>query len=280
MDSLIEMIKENFKSDNVEPLVLTISSSVWHLLDTEQATISKTMSSISIPEISGKISKFQYKVSDAKIEMFSLPSNGISFQKYDHGVYLKIKGVQFRASAKAKVGLVKKSCLLCLPLPSLKGGIIVTSENVSLDVKLAWHDYKFTPKISMESNIKLKFTGSLKPLNIVAKFVDVKALLKDKIENLIDKNIVNKLDKGVNSLGNPHLQQLKTKISSAGYNFLFESPIDWTVRNNNLRIAVKLNGRWKSGAREHDREGAVEPSERWRGHELHPLSPILLNQKV
>ncbi|CAJ0591359.1 unnamed protein product [Cylicocyclus nassatus] len=240
-DSLVKLIQNSIgPSDTVEPLVLTISSRIFGLLDRESDAINRTANSITFPEIEGEIENLlRYKAWGAKIQSFLIPSSNIFFEKYGDGIYLKVQGIVFRATANLEVGMASNCLLFCLPLPTLDGTIKVSSTNVILDVKLLWDGSKFVPYVTMESNIKIKFGKGLKILNLVDALFDIKTMLMDKIREIIDKNVVTKLDEIVTSSGNNELQRLEYKLSNAGYAVLFNSPIDWTVRNNVLRIAVK-----------------------------------------
>ncbi|CAJ0591361.1 unnamed protein product [Cylicocyclus nassatus] len=219
--------------DIVKPLMLTISPKTWKLLDTEKAIINETIRSISIPEHSEMLSLVQYKVWDAKIDSYSFSSSGISFMKFDSGIYLKIEGVKFHASARIEVGIVNNSWIQWLPLSSLRGGINIASYNVGLKAKMVWDDFKFTPNISIKSNIRLTFTNHFEILNTV------EPLLKDMIAKIIDKKVAEELNEAVKNFVNPHLQQLKDKVSHAGYGFLIKGPMKWTVQNSTLQITFR-----------------------------------------
>ncbi|KAK6754751.1 hypothetical protein RB195_013627 [Necator americanus] len=232
--------EEHRKIDANEPLILTVSPKLWNLLETKANIISDTIKSITFPEFSGKKGLLKYRIWDGRVEHFSLPKSGVSFQDMSNGVHLSMKDVQFHASVRGRLEIGKKIFGKWVRLARMSGHVKGKSENANLDLILKWNDFKFVPTVSMNSNVRVDFTDNLRKLNFLRK--KVQKMVTSKANSEIPKKIVEAIERQVN----PRLQKLKEKMISMGF---AEYDIEWTVQNNILRVMVKP----KSG------KGSVSP---------------------
>ncbi|EYC08969.1 hypothetical protein Y032_0063g3460 [Ancylostoma ceylanicum] len=213
-----------------EPITLTLSPKIWNLLETKANIINDAVTSITFPDFSGKESLVKYKVWDGKVDHFSVPKSGVSFQDMNNGVHLSMKGVQFGASIKGRVELGKKVLGKWVRIARMSGEIKAKSESVNLDVVLAWNDFKFVPTVNMDSNVRVDFTHHLRNLNFLRS--RIQKMVTSKVNSEVPKKIIEAVEQQVN----PRLQKLKEKMISMGYT---QYDIEWIVQNNILRVAVK-----------------------------------------
>ncbi|CAJ0591350.1 unnamed protein product, partial [Cylicocyclus nassatus] len=169
----------------------------------------------------------RYHIWNGKIDSFVLPSNGASFKDLYNGVHIRIKGVRLTASAQGRVEVGTSLLGNWLSVANMNGGIKLKSKKVDLDVKFVWNNFQFVPIMSMDSNIRLSFTGSFKVLAIVKYIIEKKVALK------IESGVAKKLSEFVKKKINPHLLQLKQKMMSVG---IRNYPVEWMVQNNSLHM--------------------------------------------
>ncbi|KAL6739907.1 hypothetical protein Aduo_013305 [Ancylostoma duodenale] len=219
------VICEENKVNPNEPITLTVSPKIWNLLETKANIINDAVTSITFPDFDGKKSLVKYRVWDGKVDHFSVPKSGVSFQDMNNGVHLSIKGAQFGASIKGRLEIGKK-----IRIARMSGEIKAKSESVNLDVKLVWNDFKFIPTVNMDSNVRVDFTHHLKPLKFLRK--EIQKIVTSKVNSGVAKKITEAIEQQVN----PRLQKLKEKMISMGYK---EYDMEWTVQNNILRVVVK-----------------------------------------
>ncbi|KIH62524.1 hypothetical protein ANCDUO_07192 [Ancylostoma duodenale] len=183
------------KINDGEPLTLTISPKIRNLLETKAKIINDTLTSLKFPEQSGQL-----------------------------------RGVNFRASINGKVEVGKTMFGRWIPLIGMSGGIKVTSETAALDVKLAWKNFKFTPTVTMDSNVNIGFTSSLWMLYFLRSKIEKEFTRRINIE--VSKKLVEAIELQVN----PWLQTLQQTMISMGYDHY---DIDWAVQENHLRVSLK-----------------------------------------
>ncbi|EPB78322.1 hypothetical protein ANCCEY_02552 [Ancylostoma ceylanicum] len=224
-----ERCEEN-KVDINEPITLTVSPKIWTLLETKANIINDAVTSITFPDFDGKKSLVKYRVWDGKVDHFSVPKSGVSFQDMNNGVQLSIKGAQIGASVKGRVEIGKKIFGKWIRLARMSGEMKAKSENVNLDVKLVWNDFTFIPTVNMDSSVRVDFTRHLKTLNFLRK--EVQKMVTSKVNSEVPKKIVEAIEQQVN----PRLQKLKEKLISMGYT---QYDMEWAVQNNILRVAFK-----------------------------------------
>ncbi|KHJ77244.1 hypothetical protein OESDEN_23136 [Oesophagostomum dentatum] len=205
---------------------------VWDLLETKADLINSAVKSIKIPELSGQNDFAKYELWGGKVENLSVPKAAVSFQDMSNGVRINVKGVQFRASVKARVEIGKNIFGKWIHLPRMTGGITANSEKANLDVMLQWDDFKFVPTITMDSKISLSFTSHLKIVNLS------RGKLQELVSSKVNSEVPKKIAEAVENHVNPHLQQLKLQMLSKGFG---DYDIEWTVQNSSLRVAVKPN---------------------------------------
>ncbi|KAL6739905.1 hypothetical protein Aduo_013303 [Ancylostoma duodenale] len=206
-----------------EPITLTISPKIWNLLETKADIINDAMKSITFVDFRGKESAVRYKVRDGKVNHFSVPKSGASFQDFNNGVHLSMKGVQFGASFQGRADVGRRI------LPIL-GEIRAKSESANLNIVLAWNDFKFVPSMTMDSNVRVEFTRNLGRLKFLTN--RIQEMVTSKVNSEVPKKIIETIEQQVN----PRLQKLREVIMSMGYK---EYDMGWTVQNNILRVAVK-----------------------------------------
>ncbi|KHJ84377.1 hypothetical protein OESDEN_15911 [Oesophagostomum dentatum] len=213
-----------------QPLTLTISPKIWNLLETKAGLINGAVTSITFPEFSGKKSLVKYRVWDGKVDHFSVPKSGVSFQDMNNGVHLSMKNVQFGARTNGRVEIGKKVFGKWVRIARMSGEIKAKTEGANLDIKLTWNDFKFVPTVTMNSDVRVDFTKNLRKLNFLRS--RVQKMVNSKVNSEVPKKIIDL----VNNKVNPRLQQLKQKLISMGFT---DYDIEWTVQNNILRVAIK-----------------------------------------
>ncbi|KAL6741870.1 hypothetical protein Aduo_015085 [Ancylostoma duodenale] len=218
------------KINDGEPLTLTISPKIWNLLETKAKIINDTLTSLKFPEQSGQEGSVSYRLWEGKLEHFSISKWDISFGSMGSGVHLSLRGVNFRASINGKVEVGKTMFGRWIPLIGMSGGIKVTSETAALDVKLAWKNFKFTPTVTMDSNVNIGFTSSLWMLYFLRSKIEKEFTRRINIE--VSKKLVEAIELQVN----PWLQTLQQTMISMGYDHY---DIDWAVQENHLRVSLK-----------------------------------------
>ncbi|KAL6739906.1 hypothetical protein Aduo_013304 [Ancylostoma duodenale] len=229
--STLSIVKCDQKKVNVnEPITLTISHKIWNLLETKANIINDAVTSITFPDFDGKESLVKYKVWNGKVNHFSVPKAGVSFQDMNNGVHLSMKDVQFGASVKGRVDIGKKVLKKWVRIARMSGEIKAKSASANLDVVLAWNDFKFIPTVNMDSNVRVDFTHHLERLNFLRS--RIQKMVTSKVNSEVPKKIVEAIEQQVN----PRLQKLKEKMISMGYT---QYDIEWTVQNNILRVALK-----------------------------------------
>ncbi|VDO09979.1 unnamed protein product [Haemonchus placei] len=173
-----------------------------------------------------QVKKFlKYKVWNGHIEHFAIPKTGVTFEDMKNGVHLRVKGLQFRGSVRARLRIGTR-----LGRIRISGGIKVKSSNAELNVILKWNDFTFTPTISMKSNLRIDFTRHLRRFNAIRKPFQKFAT------RAVNKKVSEKLVELVHKQLNPRLRKLKQKLIARG---LANYGIEWAVQNQILRVAVK-----------------------------------------
>ncbi|XGW02578.1 hypothetical protein V3C99_014540 [Haemonchus contortus] len=196
-----------------EPLTLTISPKIWKLLETKAELINNLVKSIKIPEKEEKIKMFlKYKVWDGHIEHLSIPKTGVTLEKMNNGIHLRLKDVQFSGSIQARLYV---------------GGWL---SRIGLDVILKWNDFTFTPIITMNSDLHIDFTSRFRKFNAFRRYFQKLAT------QAVNKKVPEKLVELIKEKLNPKLQKLKRKLMARG---LTDYDIEWTVQNQILRVALK-----------------------------------------
>ncbi|CAJ0589189.1 unnamed protein product [Cylicocyclus nassatus] len=216
-----------------EPLAVTITPKIWNLLETKAHIINAAVSSITFPELEGKEHLVKYRVWDGRVEQFSVPANGVSFQDVNNGVYLSVKGVQFQARIHGRVEIGKKVFGKWVRIARMSGDITAKSEHANLDVNLAWDDFKFIPTVTMDSNVRVDFTHHLRRLNFL------RSKVEKAVNSKVDSEVPNKLIHAIEDKANPRLQKLKQKLIDMGIN---NHELDWRIMNGTLRITLKPKG--------------------------------------
>ncbi|KAL6725686.1 hypothetical protein Aduo_007722 [Ancylostoma duodenale] len=217
-----------------EPLAVAITPKIWNLLTTKANFISNVVTSIKFPDFDGKKSLVKYRVWDGKVDHFSVPQSGVSFMDMDNGVHLSIQNVQFHASVRGRVELGKKVFGKWIRIARMSGDIKAKSENAGMDVKLVWNDFKFTPTVAMNSNVRIDFTHNLKRyLNFLRS--RVQKAVTSKVNSEVPKLLIKAIEEKVN----PRLQKLKQKIIEMG---ITQYGIEWKVQNNILRVILRPKG--------------------------------------
>ncbi|KIH47527.1 hypothetical protein ANCDUO_22411 [Ancylostoma duodenale] len=183
-------------------------------------------------------SMVKYRVWDGKVHQFSVPQSGVSFMNMDNGIHLSIKNVQFHASVRGRVELGKKVFGKWVRIARMSGDIKAKSENAGMDVKLVWNDFKFTPTVTMNSNVRIDFTHNLKRyLNFLRS--KVQKMVTSKVNSEVPKLTRLQLIKAIEEKVNPRLQKLKRKIIEMG---ITQYGIEWKVQNNILRVILRPKG--------------------------------------
>ncbi|VDM68226.1 unnamed protein product [Strongylus vulgaris] len=213
-----------------EPITLTISPKIWNLLETKADIINNALKSITFPEFSGRKSLIKYRVWDGKIEHFTVPKTGVSFQDMNNGIHLSMKNVQFRVSVRGRIEIGKKVFGKWVRIARMSGEIKAKSESAELDIKLTWNDFSFTPTVTMNSNVRVDFTDNLRKLNFL------RSEVQKRVRSMVNSKVPEKIAEAIQRQVNPRLQKLKQKMAEKGYK---NYDIEWIVQNNILRVAVK-----------------------------------------
>ncbi|CAJ0592034.1 unnamed protein product [Cylicocyclus nassatus] len=215
---LATVTSHNIKPFNVnEPLALTISPKVWNLLETKATVIEDAVKSIEVPEVGDRKWWYMFKAWNIKFTKFKVPRSGVSFENMRNGVYIKIKGAQLEARARAKFRL--------LFVTSGSGDVMGTTDRLNIDARLSWSDFSFTPKVDLDSNLRLKFHGPIKILNLIKKF----------LARLIDKKLKKLAVRAIEKEVNPHLQEFKRKMVAKG---LTSYTVQLSVQRNSLHVSI------------------------------------------
>ncbi|RCN24500.1 hypothetical protein ANCCAN_29802 [Ancylostoma caninum] len=100
-----------------------------------------------------------------------------------------------------------------------------------MDIILVWNDFKFTPTITMNSNVHIDFTHNLKRyLNFL------RGKVQSTVTSKVNSEVPKLLAKAIEEKVNPRLQQLKQKIIGMG---ITQYGIEWKVQNNILRVILR-----------------------------------------
>ncbi|VDM65332.1 unnamed protein product [Strongylus vulgaris] len=213
-----------------KPFTLTVTPAIWNILETEENIINEAVTSITIPEFSGQQELVKYRIWDGRVDYFSVPKSGASFQDMSNGARICLKGVKFRATVKGRVELGKKVFGKWVQIARMSGDIKATCENADVDVVLAWNDFKFTPTATVNSDFHIEFTHHLRNLDFLRH--EIQKRVRHKVNDEVPKKLVEVIEQEVN----PKLQNFKEKMIAKGYS---DYEIEWNVENNALQISIK-----------------------------------------
>ncbi|RCN32575.1 hypothetical protein ANCCAN_21615 [Ancylostoma caninum] len=218
-----------------DPLAVAITPKIWNLLTTKANFISNVVTSIRFPDFGGKKSMVKYRVWNGRVDHFSVPQSGVSFLDMNNGIHLSITNIQFHATTRGRVELGKKVFRKWVRIARMSGDIKAKSANAGIDIVLVWNDFKFTPTVTMNSNVRIDFTHNLRRyLNFL------RSRVQKMVTSKVNSEVPKLLNKAIQEKVNPRLQKLKQKIIEMG---ITQYGIEWKVQNNILRVILRPRGR-------------------------------------
>ncbi|CAJ0604589.1 unnamed protein product [Cylicocyclus nassatus] len=214
--------QSQLKTKDLQPIVISISPKIWDLVKNEEF-VSAVMKSFKFPIIKNEEGKLVYRIWDTVIDKVSLNGSEFSFPDMRDGIHLRAENMQFHLSTKAELELWEE-IFIWIQLAKRKGEIGAKLENVSLDIKLAWNDFKFAPNITMKCNANVEFSPDMEGMDDYKQQAD--SIITAKINEEVPQMLTNMINEKIN----PYLQKLKKLMRKYGiyniYNVSLETEQD------------------------------------------------------